>query len=156
MASPYSDAAHVLDLHTLDRPYQLIARALATMHALSESYATMEYQDAFNWHEVVEQLKALADAEGYLFPETSFFVIVFRSRVPSTSDGTLLGELDAEAHREAVRSGGLLKYWFGTPDAQGRNLATCLWRDRGDASLGGAGKVGIISHSMDMAVASSC
>lgn len=91
VASPYSDAAHVLDLHTLDKPYQLIARALATMHALSESYATMEYQDAFNWHEVVEQLKALADAEGYLFPETSFFVIVFRSRVPSTSDGRSLG-----------------------------------------------------------------
>ena len=33
--------------------------------------------------------------------------------------------LDKNSHAEAVRSGGLLKYWYGEPDAEGANLATC-------------------------------
>jgi len=34
-------------------------------------------------------------------------------------------ELDEGSHAEATKSGGLLKYWFGMPDEDGRNLATC-------------------------------
>lgn len=31
------------------------------------------------------------------------------------------------------------RYWFGNPDAEGRNLATCIWRSRTDAIQGGEG-----------------
>jgi len=34
----------------------------------------------------------------------------------------------------------MCRYWFGLPDANGRNLATCVWRNREDAKLGGSGK----------------
>lgn len=32
------------------------------------------------------------------------------------------------------------RYWFGSPDAEGRNLATCIWRSKEDAKLGGRGE----------------
>ncbi|KAA8909164.1 hypothetical protein FN846DRAFT_628555 [Sphaerosporella brunnea] len=140
VASPYTDLAHLLDLATLSPPCQLIATALTAMQAVTDSYATTAYEDAFNWADVVARLAQLAEAGGYTYPETSFYVIVFRSRVPHSTSRAYLGDLDAETHREAVASGGLLKYWFGTPDKDGRNLATCLWRNRSDAKRGGAGK----------------
>lgn len=52
-------------------------------------------------------------------------IVVFRSQVPPTTSRHALGELDQRSHAEAMKSGGLLKYWFGMPDADGRNLATC-------------------------------
>lgn len=33
----------------------------------------------------------------------------------------------------------LSRYWFGTPDQEGRNLATCVWRSQQDARQGGVG-----------------
>jgi len=77
------------------------------------------------------------------FPRTTAYVIVFRSRrelplSPATS--VRLGELDSLAHEEAAASGGLLKYWFGSPNpVTGRNLATCLWVDHEHAVGGGGG-----------------
>jgi hypothetical protein len=53
--------------------------------------------------------------------------IVFRSRINEHADGQILGELDATAHAEAVAGGGLLKCWYGNPDQNGRNLATCTF-----------------------------
>lgn len=124
--SPYSEEAHFLDLNTITKPHKLMAQALTTMRELSEQYATTAYKEAFNWQEIVDRLKKLSDAEGadYVFPATSFYVIVFRSRVPQGVDWDTLIEMDAVAHREAVASGWLLKYWFGMPDQNGRNLAT--------------------------------
>lgn len=136
-ASPYSEAAHLLDLRTLAPPLQALARALTTMRPLRTDYATAPYREAFNWAEVVGELAPRPGA--VLFPGGRFYVIVFRSQLPVGWDRARLGELDAEAHREAVAGGGLLKYWFGTPDANGRNLATCVWRNRDDARRGGAG-----------------
>jgi hypothetical protein len=157
VASPYTGAGHLLDLYTLNKPQQLMAKALTTMCPLSASYATTPYLDAFNWQEVIKMIETLANSEGYIFPKTSFYVIVFRSRVPPTSDSRYLEELDLVAHEEAVKSGGLLKYWFGVPDVNGRNLATCLWRDLSDAKLGGAGKVGLIDrYSSRLIVADRC
>lgn len=43
----------------------------------------------------------------------------------------LLYRMDRLAHEEAVASGGLLMYWYGTPDERdGENLATCVWTSR--------------------------
>ena len=33
----------------------------------------------------------------------------------------------------------LHRYWFGSPDVDGRNMATCIWRSQDDARKGGAG-----------------
>lgn len=45
-----------------------------------------------------------------------------------------LYEADRRSHEEAVNSGGLMMYWYGTPNKQtGHNLATCVWTNRQDA-----------------------
>lgn len=32
------------------------------------------------------------------------------------------------------------RYWFGTPNKDGRNLATCVWRNQRDARIGSVGE----------------
>jgi hypothetical protein len=34
----------------------------------------------------------------------------------------------------------LPRYWFGAPDAEGRNLATCIWHSRDHAVRGSKGQ----------------
>lgn len=69
-----------------------------------------------------------------------FYIVVFRSRIPPTTVYADLGVLDKAAHAEATKSGGFLKYWFGSPDSEGRNLATCVWRSPEDAKNGSVGE----------------
>lgn len=126
-ASPYSDRAHLLDLNTLDKPLQLFAEALTGMRPITHDFATAPYHTAFNWDSIADVLSRTMRAE---YPDEQldnlhFYVIVFCSRVNQHADRQLLGELDKSAHLEAVDGGGLLKYWFGTPNEVGRNLATC-------------------------------
>lgn len=33
----------------------------------------------------------------------------------------------------------MTRYWFGSPDKTGRNLATCVWRNQHDARHGSVG-----------------
>lgn len=78
----------------------------------------------FNW-------SALA-----LPPATSgrWYGVVFRSRRRLGSESTNLYTADKLSHEEAVNHGGLLMYWYGTPDPiSGMNLATCIWTDRESA-----------------------
>lgn len=121
VSSPYSDANHQLDLRSLAEPTAQFAMALTSMKAIREDYATSPYALSFNWSEIVG-----AFSKQYA-SKLSFFVIVFRSRLKPYADRELLGTLDKVAHLEAVEAGGLLKYWFGTPDRNNRNLATCEW-----------------------------
>ncbi|EWC48419.1 hypothetical protein DRE_02188 [Drechslerella stenobrocha 248] len=140
VASPYPDEDHLLDLDTLSRPNQLLAKALTIMVNRTAEYAVEEYQLAFNWDQVVDGVRKLSEREGYQYPRTEFYIIVFRSQLAFDADRKQLGELDKDAHLEAVESGQLLKYWFGRPHARtGRNLATCVWRHRDDAKKGGSG-----------------
>ncbi|KFX88117.1 hypothetical protein V495_07370 [Pseudogymnoascus sp. VKM F-4514 (FW-929)] len=137
--SPYTDYLHLLDLRTVSSQEQLLAHALIKMKSLREDYATAPYIETFNWDEVVEDLRERAKAIGLSWKEQSFYIVVFRSQVPPTTDYSNLGALDKAAHVEAVQSGGFLKYWFGVPDANGRNLATCVWTTKEAAVLGGVG-----------------
>lgn len=45
-----------------------------------------------------------------------------------------------------------LRYWFGEPDSEYKNLATCVWRSRADAVKGGQGsahkKASRATHSL--------
>lgn len=137
--SPYTEPEHLLDLDTLDRENGLLARALSVMKHTRDDYATAPYAESFNWSEVMDELKRLVQVEGQGFQETSFYVVAFRSQIKPSTDYSHLGDLDKAAHAEAVESGGFLKYWFGEPDPELRNLATCLWRSREDALAGGRG-----------------
>jgi hypothetical protein len=156
--SPYSEKEHLLDIRSLDNENALLARALADLRCLRDDYATAPYIDSFNWNDVMERLRALVAQTGTGFRESFFYIVAFRSQIPPTTVYSELGELDKAAHAEANASGGFLKchapapttslitlltchrYWFGNPDAEGRNLATCVWRSRADAVRAGHGK----------------
>ncbi|KAJ0104106.1 uncharacterized protein J7T55_007032 [Diaporthe amygdali] len=139
VASPYTEAAHLLDLDTLDAENQMLAEALLDLRCLRDDYATAAYLETFNWEEVVGRVRELAAARKHCWRETSWYIVAFRSRYIEGIDYGHLGDLDKAAHAEATASGGFLKYWFGTPDRNLRNLATCIWRNREDARRGGTG-----------------
>ncbi|KAG9244921.1 hypothetical protein BJ878DRAFT_420344 [Calycina marina] len=140
VSSPYTEEPHLLDLRTLDIPNQLLAKALTGLKCLRPDYATAPYIETLNWSEVVEAVRGLAEAEAFSWnEEVSFFIVVFRSQIPPTTIYANLGVLDKAAHAEANQSGGFLKYWFGSPDVDGRNLATCVWRSTHDARIGTVG-----------------
>lgn len=79
---------------------------------------------AFNWSSII-------------LPEHisgSFYGVVFRSKRAPGSESTNLYTADRLAHEEAVSSGGLLMYFYGSPDPiTGSNLATCVWTSRAEA-----------------------
>ncbi|RHZ60227.1 uncharacterized protein CDV56_108216 [Aspergillus thermomutatus] len=155
IASPYNSALHLLNLQSLDTPNRLLAQALTILHPVRDDYATAPYADSFNWSSVFAFLRDLSIREGHVWSRTRFYVVVFRSTLLAGADGDRLHELDARSHQEAVASGGLLKYWFGTKNGRRENLATCkssfvffldggvdwvgLWRSREDAHRGGTG-----------------
>lgn len=123
--SPYTCQHHLLHLGSVEKPQRLFAKALTLMAPLRDDYATAPYSDAFNWGSVVSALKSLVGAESYTWKQQSYYIVVFRSQVPQSTNRSYLAALDERSHAEAMESGGLLKYWFGTPDVNGRNMATC-------------------------------
>lgn len=123
--SPYTSQDHLLHLGSVGKPQRLLAKALTVMAPLRDDYATAPYSDAFNWSSVINALKALVGAESYAWKDQSYYIVVFRSQVPPSTNRSHLAALDKRSHAEAMESGGLLKYWFGTPDVNGRNMATC-------------------------------
>ncbi|KAJ5893933.1 hypothetical protein N7495_005624 [Penicillium taxi] len=139
IASPYEELPHLLDLKSLDTQSRLLALALSYLKPIRNDYATAEYLDSFNWNEVFDLVRTFSETEGHQWKSQSFYVVSFRSRLQPNVDQDYLTDLDAYSHQEAVASGGLLKYWFGTKNEQRQNLATCIWRNRNDARLGGRG-----------------
>jgi len=122
VSSPYTDDAHLLDMETLDRENQLLSRALSHMTCTRDDYATASYIESFNWNECFDRLKDLAKDEKHEWRETSFYIVAFRSQIPPTTLYSELGELDKAAHREAIKSGGLLKCVADTCHAQTKRL----------------------------------
>lgn len=125
VVSPYVAHAHLLNLATITEPQRLLAKALTIMKPIRSDYATASYQESFNWSEIICKLKDLITVTGLHWVRQSFYVVVFRSQVLASTDRTHLATLDERSHAEAMKSGGLLKYWFGEPDGGYRNLATC-------------------------------
>ena len=159
VTSPYTAPEHLLDLSSISSPNRLLALSLTELQPVREDYATAPYKDAFNWSSVITKLRSLVSSEGYDWQERTFYVVVFRSRVAEGTDRKDLGSLDEASHQEAVKGGGLLKYWFGVPDRERRNVATCkcaetfasilreewlrrlgVWRNKEDARLGSGGE----------------
>ena len=127
VVSPYTTSPHLLDLRTLDVPQKLLAQSLTVLQSTRKDYATAPYHQSFNWDAVIDQLKSLLGTTNDLWHHQHFYIVVFRSQIPPTTDRTHLIELDQKSHAEATKSGGLLKYWYGLPDENGRNLATCTF-----------------------------
>lgn len=144
VTSPYSEREHLLELSTLDPAFQAAALGLRTFDAVDEKYATGSYLQSFNVGEVVQQMAAHAAALDAELPR-QLYVIAFRSvlkpEIRSNADNiAVLMDADKRSHAEANTLGGLLKYWYGTADAEtGHNLATCWWRSVEDARRGGTG-----------------
>lgn len=125
ISSPYSDFENQLQLDHLDLPNRLLAFALTALKPIREDYATAPYAESFNWSEVFALLRSLSKRVGYEWKQQDFCVVIFRSKLQANIDRDRLGLLDKMSHQEACASGGLLKYWFGSPDEERQNLATC-------------------------------
>ncbi|KAF2484612.1 hypothetical protein BDY17DRAFT_296000 [Neohortaea acidophila] len=138
-SSPYDDPVNHLNLQELELPYRLFALALTQFNNIRPDYATAPYVESFNLPFVFSVLRRLCERHGIHWQRTEFYLVIFRSQLHRTADRVRLGELDKNSHEEACASGGLLTYWFGSPDADMRNLATCIWRNRADAAAGGKG-----------------
>jgi hypothetical protein len=126
ISSPYNNPGHYLDLRTLPTPSLIFAKALCALAPTSPTYATAPYASALNFDHVLSVLRSLIPPT-YTFPQTSFYCVVFQSKLKAGIDQDWLYKLDYESHAEACESGGLLKYWFGRADGERRNLATCTY-----------------------------
>lgn len=145
-SSPYLEKDHLLELASLSDEYRVLALALQSFLPTNNyDYAYSAYLDAFNLDVILELVREYSFQMNIVFPSTTIYIIAFRSALyeeirNSSEKRQFLADVDKASHAEANESGGLLKYWFGTPaDTDGRNLATCWWRSREDAKLGGGG-----------------
>ena len=127
VASPYLNQAHMLDLDTLEPQTRLFALALFHLRLATPDYAVVRYEDVFDFDILMTKLRSLANQAGVEWKRQDFYVVEFRSKLKHEYDGDRLAYLDKESHKEAVASGGLLKYWFGVPNAHQQNLATCMF-----------------------------
>ncbi|MCJ1312959.1 hypothetical protein MMC25_006635 [Agyrium rufum] len=139
ISSPYTHPEHQLRLSELHWQSCALAEALTRLEPIRNDYATATYGVAFNWQEIQAALLQYSRQSSTAWHEKTFYAVVFRSKMRPGTDRSLLAELDEAAHLEAAQSGGLLKYWFGEPDADGRNAATCLWTSIEAAHKGGSG-----------------
>ncbi|KAJ9113979.1 hypothetical protein QFC22_005797 [Naganishia vaughanmartiniae] len=93
-------------------------------------------QQAFNWSSLPPlPLHMAGKYYGVLFRSTRYPQHIptappLFSHLDKPSAASALYAADREAHEEAVHSGGLLMYWYGEPDSQGNNVATCVWTGR--------------------------
>jgi hypothetical protein len=126
VTSPYILQEHLLDLNRLpDVQDRILVLALTKLAPTRTDYATAPYEDSFSWNDVRTTISYLSEVAQYEWRERDYYVVIFRSKLKKDFDAPLLWELDRESHREAVESGGLLKYWFGNTDSENQNLATC-------------------------------
>lgn len=124
-SSPYLETDHLLDLNTLDHQSRLFALALTTLQTRTPRYASVRYEESLDLDELLVEVRKLVNQSGLGWKHQDFYVVEFRSQLKPEIDHALLFKLDKESHREANISGGLLKYWYGEPDEERRNLATC-------------------------------
>lgn len=94
VVSPYTTLPHLLELAYLSSPQKLFAQALTSLEAIRPDYATAPYQHAFNWEGVCSNLRSLVVSHAYDWRAQHFYIVVFRSRVPPSTDRSHLAELD--------------------------------------------------------------
>ncbi|KAI5067600.1 hypothetical protein GOP47_0018128 [Adiantum capillus-veneris] len=80
----------------------------------------------FNWNEVFEKY-------GFTDQTSSFHVVAFRSVRKRDTDENALTRINNVALEEARKSGGLVRYWAGRPNAQRQCLEASVWESRAAA-----------------------
>ncbi len=91
---------------------------------VSARYQTAPILEAFNWS------YTLGDVES-----GRWYLIVFRSLRRPDVDNDVLTAHDDVAFAEAMRSGGLLRYYKGAMDRDRRCLSLCVWEKRRQAQV---------------------
>lgn len=89
---------------------------------INPNYANLSIEEGFDWS------SQLSDA-----PFSGLYLVVFRSVRRPTADAELLKEYDDRAYEEAVRYGGLLRYFKGQINERRECLSFCLWESREQA-----------------------
>jgi hypothetical protein len=125
IASPYNDSQHLLDLNHLSLEDRIFALALTTIRPVKSEYATLDLTESLNISEVNDMIRRLGSLFNLTWKSKSYYLVIFRSKMKEQYDNTRLFDLDKHSHREAMESGGLLKYWFGTVNDHRQNLAFC-------------------------------
>lgn len=106
-----------------------LQEACQQVFPIHQNYAMLRIQSGFDW-------SALAGCE---FDE--LYLVVFRSVRRQKADLDLLCAYDDRAHEEAIKSGGLLRYFKGDANDGGECLSFCLWEDRESARRASGGKL---------------
>lgn len=70
VVSPYLEEPHLLDLSTLDTANQLLAKALVDLKFIRDDHRTAPYVDSFNWPEIIDSVRKLAEASGFKWKKT--------------------------------------------------------------------------------------
>ena len=96
--------------------------ALDRLQPVSDRYATLPIERAFDWSAVGRQLGV---GEWYL--------VVFRSIRRPWADEVRLAAFDDAAHREAAAAPGFVHYFKGPSAADGSCLSFCIWTGRAEA-----------------------
>jgi hypothetical protein len=96
--------------------------ALDRLQPISDRYATLPIEDAFDWSAVGRQLGV---GEWYL--------VAFRSVRRAGADEDRLTAFDERAHTEAAGAPGFIHYFKGPSAADGSCLSFCLWTGRAEA-----------------------
>jgi hypothetical protein len=90
-------------------------------------YAVLPIEEGFDWSPLA----------GAAFDR--LYLVVFRSVRRETADLDLLRRYDDRAYAEALKHGGLLRYFKGEMDEFRRCLSFCLWESREDALVASGG-----------------
>ena len=104
-------------------------------------YATRPIEEGFDW---------ASSLAGCRFDR--LYLVVFRSVRRPTADLDLLRERDDLAYAEALKFGGLLRYFKGQANERGECLSFCLWetREQAMAAAGATSHRSAADISVDM------
>lgn len=113
-----------LDLVSPSPPHPLSSTSLSSCPFFSSAseQALVQLRRSFNWSSLPPLSLSL---------EKVWYGVLFLSVRKAGSESLSFYEADRLAHEEATQSGGLIVYWYGSPDpTSGTNLATCIWTSR--------------------------
>ncbi|KAI6175363.1 hypothetical protein M3Y97_00680900 [Aphelenchoides bicaudatus] len=133
ITSPHENESSTTDIAAKSAPhlrpvdFVFAEMALPHLHIITPEYFSTSIEETFNWTEMAERLGA--EWEG------DWFIVAFRSVRKATACSEALYQADEKAHQEAIESGGLLKYWYGTLNEHRQCLAMCIWSSREFARL---------------------
>jgi hypothetical protein len=103
--------------------------ALAALTPVSDAYASMPIEAAFDWTAAASQLG-----------EGEWYMVAFRSIRRIDADEARLGLYDELAHLEAAAAPGFVHYYKGPAAADRTCLSFCLWNSRTEARSASGGR----------------